>query len=332
MSSPVGWTTRVSGVSRVSTPASTSAPARAAVAPARTRRVSTPFGSRPRRRCAPARAASDESSPASLPDLTRPGLTPWDVLGVAAARDPGFEPTVDEARAAFRRQILLYHPDVYRGSGDAAAQTKTLVAALKAVLDEDDDAFADARVARNTTRKKNATVTDASEEDSSFDAFAFPETVADAAFVNPFACAGVANCPSYCNCVVTAPFAFEAFEAIESFGVVARFKPGAPRYSELETASKRFETDDAASMAYRLNCAVQQCPPGAVRWVTPRQSAFLERVVDEFALAATNRAADAEETSAYIAALLAKADFENGRFAAPARRAPKRSGKWVDWY
>jgi hypothetical protein len=34
----------------------------------------------------------------------------------------------------------------------------------------------------------------------------------------------------------------------------------------------------------------------------------------------------------YIAALLAKADFENGRFAAPARRAPKRSGKWVDWY
>jgi len=333
MSSPVEWTTRVSGASRVSTPASTSAPARAAVAPARTRRVSTPFGSRPRRRCAPARAASDESSPASLPDLTRPGLTPWDVLGVAAARDPGFEPTAGEARAAFRRQILLYHPDVYRGSGDAAAQTKTLVAALKAVLDEDDDEFADAYVARNATRSEE-------DEFASFDAFAFPETVADAAFVNPFKCAGVANCPSYCNCVVTAPFAFEAFQPAfnPSFASpVARFKPGAPRYSDLEAASNEnhendVAPDDAASMAYRLNCAVQQCPPGAVAWVTPKQSEFLEEVVDEFVNSSTNGAADAEETSLYIAALLAKADFENGRFAAPARRAPKRSGKWVDWY
>ena len=39
-----------------------------------------------------------------------------------------------------------------------------------------------------------------------------------------------------------------------------------------------------------------------------------------------------EEADATVAALLARADFENGRFAAPARRAPKRSGKWVDWY
>ena len=85
-------------------------------------------------------------------------------------------------------------------------------------------------------------------------------------------------------------------------------------------------------MAYRLNCAVQQCPPGAVAWVTPKQSEFLEEVVDEFVNSSTNGAADAEETRLYIAALLAKADFENGRFAAPARRAPKRSGKLVDWY
>jgi hypothetical protein len=254
------------------------------------------------------------------------------VLGVAAARDPGFEPTAGEARAAFRRQILLYHPDVYRGSGDAAAQTKTLVAALKAVLDEDDDEFADAYVARNTTRSE--------EDSSSFDAFAFPETVADAAFVNPFKCAGVANCPSYCNCVVTAPFAFEAFQPAFNLSFaspVARFKPGAPRYSDLEAASNEnhendVAPDDAASMAYRLNCAVQQCPPGAVAWVTPKQSEFLEEVVDEFVTASPHGAADAEETSLYIAALLAKADFENGRFAAPARRAPKRSGKWVDWY
>jgi hypothetical protein len=55
-------------------------------------------------------------------------------------------------------------------------------------------------------------------------------------------------------------------------------------------------------------------------------------VVEVLFTATTNGAADAEETSLYIAALLAKADFENGRFAAPARRAPKRSGKWVDWY
>ena len=91
--------------------------------------------------------------------------------------------------------------------------------------------------------------------------------------------------------------------------------------------------DDAASdMAYRLNCAVQQCPaPGALEWVTPQQGAFLERVVDD-ALTAANRAAASDEADATVAALLARADFENGRFAAPARRAPKRSGKWVDWY
>ena len=346
MSSPAGWTTRVPGALRVAAPASTSAPARDAVAPARTRRVAKPFGSRPRRRCAFARAASpgadargdsDESSFVSLPDLTRPGLTPWDVLGVAAARDPGFEPTAGEARAAFRRQILRYHPDVYRGAGDAAAQTRMLVAALRAVLDEETDAeeYAAREVARRTRRAAKG------DDDASEDAFAFPETAADAAFVNPFTCRGVAKCPSYCNCALTAPFAFEARDdgarSVGSpFGVVARFKPGAPTYAELEAASSdanlsRGARDDAESMAYRLNCAVQQCPaPGAIAWVTPKQSAFLERAVGDFLAKAG--AADADETASYIAALLAKADFENERFAAPARRAPKRSGKWVDWY
>jgi len=334
MSSPAGWATRVSSASRVSTPASTSAPARAAVAPARTRRVAKPFGSRPRRRRAPDRAASerahahgdsDESSPESLPDLTRPGLTPWDVLGVAAARSPGFEPTAGEARAAFRRQILSYHPDVYRGDSlDAAAQTKTLVAALKAVLVEEAETT-EAYVARAGNRSED------------LDVFAFPETTADAAFVNPFACRGVSDCPSYCRCVDTAPFAFEARRGATDGdengdalnGVVARFKPGTLTYAELERAAPM---DDAASdMAYRLNCAVQQCPaPGALSWVTPQQGAFLERVVDD-ALAAAGAAA-LEEADATVAALLARADFENGRFAAPARRAPKRSGKWVDWY
>ena len=258
-------------------------------------------------------------------------MTPWDVLGVAAARDPGFKPTAGEARAAFRRQILLYHPDVYRGAGDAATQTKTLVAALRAVLDEEADAeaYAEREVARHTRRGAN-------DDDDSRDAFAFPETTADAVFVNPFACRGVFDCPSYCRCALTAPFAFEARRVADGDengdvlnGVVARFKPGTLTYAELERAAPM---DDAASdMAYRLNCAVQQCPaPGALSWVTPQQGAFLERVVDD-ALAAAGAAA-LEEADATVAALLARADFENGRFAAPARRAPKRSGKWVDWY
>ena len=255
-------------------------------------------------------------------------MTPWDVLGVAAARDPGFKPTAGEARAAFRRQILLYHPDVYRGAGDAATQTKTLVAALRAVLDEEADAeaYAEREVARHTRRG-------ADDDDDSRDAFAFPETTADAVFVNPFACRGVFDCPSYCRCALTAPFAFEARDDGSS---VARVKSGAPTYSELEAASGNADLaqdarDDAASMAHRLNCAVQQCPaPGAISWVTPNQSEWLERAVGDFF--AAPGAADADETAATIAALLAKADFENGRFAAPARRTAKRSGKWVDWY
>ena len=117
----------------------------------------------------------------------------------------------------------------------------------------------------------------------------------------------------------TAPFAFEARRTADApngdvlNGVVARFKPGAPTYAELERAAPM---DDAASdMAYRLNCAVQQCPRRA-RSVGYAPAGRVSGARRRRALTAASAAA-LDEADATVAALLARADFENGRYEAP---------------
>jgi hypothetical protein len=339
MSSPVRFAAHLGLAPRSTFCSSPSTSPRASSAQTRTNRRVAHFGRVAR--FAPSRAASrsddadgeavDEDASVFLPDLTQPGLTPWEVLGVDASDGASFNPTVGEARAAFRRQIRSYHPDVYRGSGDATAQTKILVAALRAVLD-------DAPRTRSTsTSTRGATDENIAKNADDADPFKFPESHADSVFVNPFVCRG-RSCPSYCCCVRTAPF---AFEWVGETGK-ARFKPNAPSYSELRetgadatAGSARVNDDDTAKMAYLLNCAVQQCPsPGAISWVTPGQRKALEEILEnavfEFQFRGTG--ANVDQSGTLIADLLRRASFENGRFAAPARRNPKNSGRWVDWY
>ena len=255
---------------------------------------------------------------ATLPDLTLPGLTPWQVLGMDATAD-AFDPTVADARAAFRKQLLLYHPDVYAGETlDATAMTKVLIAALQAVVDGDTASDSD----RDSAISPN----------SGSNPFEAPSVSADAVFVNPFACRGK-SCPSYCCCVSNAP---EAFGWSESTGA-ARFRQDAKTWSDFATNysgdvnDTSGNTQDLEQMAYRLNLAVGQCPVSAIAWVTPAQRLFLEGV-ELNAIQDWEGGVGMDDTGMYITELLQKARFENGRANAPARRKPKRSTEWVDWY
>ena len=142
---------------------------------------------------------------------------------------------------------------------------------------------------------------------------AFPETTADAVFA--LACRGVSNCPSYCRCVDTAPFAFEARRAADApngdvlNGVVARFAGRAPP-TPSSSGRLRWMTPRRTWRTTELRGAAVSCCC-ALSWVTPQQGAFLERVVDDALTAASAAAPD--EADATVAALLARADFENGR-------------------
>ena len=240
------------------------------------------------------------------------------VLGMDATAD-AFDPTVADARAAFRKQLLLYHPDVYAGETlDATAMTKVLIAALQAVVDGDtaSDSDCDSAISPN----------------SGSNPFEAPSVSADAVFVNPFACRGK-SCPSYCCCVSNAP---EAFRWSESTGA-ARFRQDAKTWSDFATNysgdvnDTSGNTQDLEQMAYRLNLAVGQCPVSAIAWVTPAQRLFLEGV-ELNAMQDWERGVGMDDTVMYITELLQKARFENGRANAPARRKPKRSTEWVDWY
>ena len=307
---------RRASASRVTTPPSTSTSARApAGAQTRWGRTSSSFRHRVTR-FPPVRASSSDSDgppsdPTSLPDLTRPGLTPWDVLGMDNT-SPSFSPTVADARRAFKKQLLLYHPDVFVGDeNDATENTKILIKAFQVVVDEQTVGDVDSTSSYSSLKSKQ-------------DPFSFPETSADAVFVNPFQCRGK-SCPTYCCCVATAPEAFEWNEQTAK----ARFMEKARTWSELSVA---VDDADVDKMAYQLNCAVQQCPVSAIFWVTPEQRKFLEQVekkaVDDWGLGVSMD----ETTPGFIYELLQKAQFENGRAGQPARREPKRSSEWVAWY
>ena len=261
------------------------------------------------RRLAASRDETHPDPPGSrepLEDLTRPGMTPWEVLGMDETA-PSFEPAVADVKAAYRARMRRYHPDVYDGDGDAEAMTRRVLAAYAAVLGDD------------ATRSS----VDAAAVSSDFppwssddaDPFESPEGPADVAFVDPFLCRGRA-CPPYCCCVERHPAGFEWTRE-----GVARFRSDAASWGD------RRRADDERA-AYDMHLAVGQCPTEAIAWVTPRQREALEALVEYAA-----STGDAEGAARRARELSAKAAFENGRAAAPAtRRRPKRSGRWVDWY
>lgn len=282
----------------------------------------SPRASRIRARSSPASPRFDggeeaRSTPApDLPDLTAPGLSPWEVLGLDASV-PGFDPTVAEVRAAYRARAKVYHPDVYPGDGDADAMMRRLGDALDAVVASDPPESPSRAAARSPP--------DA-------DPFKCPEAPASVAFVNPFRCLG-RRCPPTQCCVTRSP---TSFGWREDTGAAGWRRGDARDWSALETRASDASLDepsreDARRLAHDLNLAVGQCPAECIRWVTPMQADALEAAVERAAEATT----EAERTlaGAEMVEMLAKAAFENGRAAGGAsRRKPKRTSEWVDWY
>ena len=262
------------------------------------------------------RIRARSSPPPLLPDLTAPGLTPWEVLGLDASV-PGFDPTVAEVRAAYRARAKVYHPDVYSGDGDADAMMRRLGDALDAVVASDPPESSSRAAARSPP--------DA-------DPFECPEAPASVAFVNPFRCLG-RRCPPTQCCVTRSP---TSFGWREDTGAAGWRRGDARDWSALETRANDASLDepsreDARRLAHDLNLAVGQCPAECIRWVTPMQAEALEAAVERAAEATT----EAERTlaGAEMVEMLAKAAFENGRAAGGAsRRKPKRTSEWVDWY
>jgi ferredoxin len=320
----------------------------------------------PRATSARASNAADDDDDDDDDDLLRDGLSPWDVLGVSettrASRGPD-GPSVAEVKAAYRARMKVYHPDVYRGDGDGEAIARKIVAAYVAVVD---DAAADGRGrdgvderfpwagARRGRGFSRLVVTPASSRrahsrarsprspppspsdpsrpppplparrrlaDDDADPFESPEGPATTPFVNPFACRGVTRCPEYCRCVATHAAGFERDPKTGA----ARFKPSAASYGALSATPGR-EGD-----AYAMHLAVGQCPEMAIHWTTPRQATRLTEVAER--LDGGGVGDEWRFVAEELYGLIAKANYENGRAAAPAsKRTPRRSDEWVDWY
>ena len=137
------------------------------------------------------------------------------------------------------------------------------------------------------------------------DAFSSPETLAELLFVSELRCLG-RSCWS--SCVGKAPATF-AFSELTGAAVCAN---GESRDSE-----------------YVVRCAVGQCPNTCIHVVTPMQLARLEGELER----ARSGEAAPDEVGPLLDVLLARADFENGRYTPDAaRRTPRASSESVDFF
>lgn len=144
----------------------------------RQRRLQAPLG----RRAAAARAAREDGGPGGSIGSQRwlRKADPYEVLGVAEGVG------VEDIRAAFRDKVKEFHPDVYRGDGDAEAITMRLIRAYELLVDGAELA--------GLRRRRSA------------DPFVDPdEDSARLTFVNELNCIGT-GCPY--SCVARAPNTF----------------------------------------------------------------------------------------------------------------------------
>ncbi|CAM6081788.1 unnamed protein product [Calypogeia fissa] len=142
----------------------------------------------------------------------------------------------------------------------------------------------------------------------SLDPFEEPECVAEDVFVNELACIG-RGCPY--SCVERAPDVFQ-FAAETGW-------------------ARAYNQDSATWMAgkggYHVQLAVGQCPRNCIHYVTPEQRFRLEEILKSV-LEGTVYSGEA----AIMTGLIAKANFENGRYNPSPKRKVKKSEQWVDWY
>eukprot|EP00271_Cylindrocystis_brebissonii_P005202 TRINITY_DN17170_c0_g1_i1.p1 TRINITY_DN17170_c0_g1~~TRINITY_DN17170_c0_g1_i1.p1 ORF type:complete len:462 (+),score=49.10 TRINITY_DN17170_c0_g1_i1:757-2142(+) len=165
---------------------------------------------------------------------------PYEVLGVCEGCD------LEEVRTAFRARVKEYHPDVYSGTGDAAAITRRVLRAYELLLD--------GRVKSTITRKRSE------------DPFGEPEGEADQVFVNELNCIGM-GCPY--SCVKRAPNTF-------------RFSSTTGRARS--SFSSPLLADAGNDDSYDVFLAVGQCPSRCIHYVTEGQREVLDELMQRASL------------------------------------------------
>ncbi|KAJ7571386.1 hypothetical protein O6H91_01G161700 [Diphasiastrum complanatum] len=216
---------------------------------------------------------SEESRQTQIQDWMH-ATDPYKVLGLTRGCDQ------EQVKAAFRNRVKEYHPDVYKGTENAAAITRRLIGAYEKLISDMEEEIL---------------------ESGTSDPFEEPECVAEDVFVNEFLCVG-RGCRY--SCVARAPQVFN-FAADTSC---------ARAVSQVETSE------------YHVQLAVGQCPRNCIYYVTPAQRMVLEDLLRR-ALEGTIYSSEV----AMLEVLIARANFENGRFM-PSKRKPKQSSEMVDWF
>ncbi|KAL2614163.1 hypothetical protein R1flu_025855 [Riccia fluitans] len=135
----------------------------------------------------------------------------------------------------------------------------------------------------------------------SFDPFKEPECFAEDLFVNEVACIG-RKCPY--SCVERAPDVFQFAS---------------------DTGCARAVTQGKGE-EYHVQLAVGQCPRSCIHYLTPRQ-----RITVEELLRSVIEGTVYSNETVILEGLIAKANFENGRYQPPKRKA-KKTEEWVDWF
>ncbi|BBN16059.1 hypothetical protein MPTK1_7g03180 [Marchantia polymorpha subsp. ruderalis] len=135
----------------------------------------------------------------------------------------------------------------------------------------------------------------------SLDPFEEPECFAEDLFVNEVACIG-RGCPY--SCVERAP---DVFQYAPDTGCARAVKQG--------------KGDE-----YHVQLAVGQCPRNCIHYLTPEQRIIVEELLRS-AIEGTVYSYD----TVTMEGLIAKANYENGRYQPPKRTA-KRTEQWVDWF
>eukprot|EP00270_Netrium_digitus_P011961 TRINITY_DN3837_c0_g1_i1.p1 TRINITY_DN3837_c0_g1~~TRINITY_DN3837_c0_g1_i1.p1 ORF type:complete len:333 (+),score=42.24 TRINITY_DN3837_c0_g1_i1:32-1000(+) len=233
-----------------------------------------------------------------------PKAKPHELLGL----DRNEVVSVKSLKAAFRKRVKAFHPDVYKGSpSDAERITKHLVEAYELLLER----LEKIKPRRGAGDEVTLAVGD-------LDPFHRPECEANNVFVNEFQCLG-RGCAS--SCVVRAPFMFYYAEDTNC----ARAQP----WENMSFWRGPDGDDEDDDVAYAVQMAVGQCPVLCIHYVTPRQNFALQALLTSV----VENVTAPSEAAVEVEGLLAIAEFENGRYQAqPSRPQPNSTTEFVDWY
>lgn len=250
----------------------------------------------------PNESDADADADATLRRVMDPSASPLRVLGVEFDDNGATGMDASALRSAYRRAMRDAHPDAPKGSTEAALRVQRAYESAVKTLSGDGAMAA-------TLRREGGLST---EDPFSATSLALEFDGAERVFVDETRCVGDANCSS--SCVRAAPKSF--YTASET---------GAARWIERDGSN----VDETTVRDEWL--ASQRCPRDCIYYVTERQRSYLA----ELLRGVIEGKSSIDDVGPLISELLAKAEYENGRAAgarSAARRSPKASTQWVDWY